>query len=336
MKGKIKNIRMFMVLLFVFVLAFNLCGVFTVEAVTKDAVRLIREVTGELPENLPDKIVVGVSWNEKLHSMIQAWQDYMIQYSKEYGQENAVEFEWIINVADGDPARQHSNIEDLIVQDVDVIVARAQDAAAIGASIRAAQEASIPFLTFDRQSATMKPDAHVGANSYSQGLSTARALVEILKNNGIKGKAIEVMGDLRDINAVNRSKGWHEVEKETGAWETVIQVPTEWKPTKFKTGTTNALEAHPEANVMFLASDFCWSAVEEALKEDGRDVKSLLPPGLARERARSLHAKVSQPDPAKLAAGEELNGKNFLVPGRLATPDNIDELEYMWARDYED
>ena len=74
---------------------------------------------------------VGLSWNEKIHSLIQAWQDYMQQYGEEYGKRNNIQFEWIINVADGDPARQAANVEDMINQGVDVIVARAQDAAAI-------------------------------------------------------------------------------------------------------------------------------------------------------------------------------------------------------------
>ncbi|MGC8778452.1 MAG: sugar ABC transporter substrate-binding protein, partial [Candidatus Caldatribacteriaceae bacterium] len=95
------------------------------------------------------KVRVGLSWNEKLHSLIQAWEDYMIQYSKEYGKEKGLEFEWIVTVADSDPVQQAANIENLIAQGVDIIVARAHDAAAIGASIKAAREAGIPFVTFD-------------------------------------------------------------------------------------------------------------------------------------------------------------------------------------------
>jgi len=42
------------------------------------------------------KVVVGLSWNEKMHSLIQAWEDYMKQYSQEYGQEHDIEFQWVI------------------------------------------------------------------------------------------------------------------------------------------------------------------------------------------------------------------------------------------------
>ena len=52
--------------------------------------------------------------------------------------------------------------------------------------------------------------------------------------------------------------------------DTVVEVPTEWNPEMFRSGTANALRAHPEANCMFLASDFAWSAVQSPLEAAGR------------------------------------------------------------------
>jgi len=304
------------------------------------------------------KVVVGLSWNEKMHSLIQAWEDYMKQYSEEYGKEHGMEFQWVINVADSDPSQQASNIEDLINQGVDVIIARAHDAAAIGASVRAAHEAGISFVTFDRESSTEKPDAHVGADSYNQAISTGEYFATLLKEKGVKGKAIEVMGDLRDMNAVYRSKGWQKVEADQGVWETIIQVPTEWNPEKFMTGTANALQAHPEANCMFVASDFCFSAVETALKNAGRlapagdpnhmwiAAQDVNPQGyeamlkgyidVATTYDAYFHAVEAVKVIGMLASGEKLDGKKFLVAGRVATPENVKDMKHMWARDYKD
>jgi len=303
-------------------------------------------------------IRVGVSWNEKIHSLIQAWQDYMQQYGEEYGSKIGIKFEWIINVADGDPIRQQANIEDLISQKVDVIIARAQDAVAIGVSIKAAKDAGIPFVTFDRESSTVKPDAHVGADSYSQSISTSEYFADLLKKNGVKGKAIEVLGDLTDMNAVYRSQGWHEVEKERGQWETLIQVPTEWKPEKFRSGIVAALAAHPEANCMFVASDFCFSAVESALEEAGRlsptgDPKHIWiaaqdvnPQGyeamlkgyidVATTYDAYFHALEVIRVIVPLALGELGVGTKILASGRVATPDTVADMPYMWAKEYKD
>ena len=86
-------------------------------------------------------ITVGLAWNVKDDSLIVAWEDYMVAYSKEYGSKIGREYKWIINVADRDPSRQNANIEDLIAQNVDVIITRAEDSAAIGAGIKAAKDA---------------------------------------------------------------------------------------------------------------------------------------------------------------------------------------------------
>jgi len=304
------------------------------------------------------KVVVGLSWNEKLHALIQAWEDYMKQYGEEYGKENGIQFEWVVTVADSDPVQQASNIENLVAQGVDIIVARPHDAAAIGASIRAAREAGISFVTFDRESSTEVPDAHVGADSYTQGYTTALYFAGLLKGAGVEGKVIEVMGDLRDMNAVYRSQGWHAVEDEVKAWKTIAQVPTEWDPEKFYTGVKNALQANPEANALFVHSDFAFSAVEKALSELGRlaptgdpkhiwiATQDINPQGyeamlkgyidVATTYDAYFHAVELVKVLTRIAKGEKLGGQKFLVPGRIATPDNVKDMPNLWARDYKD
>ena len=59
-------------------------------------------------------------------------------------------------------------------------MARAEDSSAIGSSIRSSQNAGIPFITFDRASGG-KSTAHVGGDSYDQGITTTKAFVELLK-----------------------------------------------------------------------------------------------------------------------------------------------------------
>ena len=46
--------------------------------------------------------------------------------------------------------------------------------------------ANIPFTTFDRESATTKPTAHVGGDSYDQGKTTAEAFVALLKDGALE------------------------------------------------------------------------------------------------------------------------------------------------------
>ncbi len=310
------------------------------------------------PGKAPATITVGLSWNEKAQVLQTAWEDYMKKYADEYGKKNGISFKWIVNVADSDPSQQASNIEDLISQKVDIIIARPHDAAAIGASISAARKAGIKFITFDRKSSGAQPDAHVGADSFNQSVSASEGLAKILKAKGIKGKAIELLGDLRDMNAVQRSNGWKKVEQDKKQWTTVVQVPTEWNAEKFMTGTANALKAHPEANVLFVASDFCFDAVATALKNAGRLVpvsdpkhmyiaaQDLNPQGfkgmkdgfidVATSYDAYFHSVELVTRLVQLMSGEDLKGKDFLVAGRVATPATLDKIDNLFARDYKE
>ncbi|MBI9105287.1 MAG: sugar ABC transporter substrate-binding protein [Spirochaetales bacterium] len=316
---------------------------------------------GQQEQKDDGKFVVGVSWDEKSIPLIQAWEDYMIVEAEANGPGNGLDFEFIINVADLDPTRQAANIEDLIQQDVDVILARAKDGAAIGSSIRAAHDAGIPFIVFDRKSLTEEQgDAYVGGDGYSQGRSTAEALASMLKDKGITGQCIEVMGDLKDNNAVLRSQAVNEVAKETGAFEIVTQVPTEWDPQKFLSGITNALQAYPEADCIYLASDFAWSAVQAALETHGRYKKvgeeghiimascDLFPDALVAMEGgyldisttwdAYLHAKALVEVLIAIGTGADLDyGEDgYLVPGRLVLPETLGAMDNIWSRDYAD
>lgn len=302
-------------------------------------------------------VTIGFSWNRVDSALQVAWEDYMKAYSAEVGAANGLNISWVFNVADGDVARQAANIQDLINQGVDLIGARAEDAAAIGASAKAAMDAGIPFITFDRASSGFQPSAHVGADSLTQAITTGTAFAELLQaNNVVDPKCIEVLGDLKDQNAVLRSQGWHQVEEELGAWETVVQVPTEWNADKFYTGVANALQAHPEANCMFVASDFAFQGVEKALQEAGKlaatgeanhmwmAAQDVNPPGLeALEKGyidvvtsydAYFHSVAFVDELIKFLANPELAYEESLVPGRVVTQANFADMPNLWAQDY--
>jgi len=300
----------------------------------------------------------GLSWNRKDLQLIQAWEDYMQRIAAEMATEKGITITWVINVADGDVTRQASNIEDLISQDVDVIIARAEDSAAICASAEAAKEAGIPFITFDREATGCTPDAHVGADSFNQAVSTGEEFADLLEANGVEGKCIELIGDLKDQNAVNRTEGWAKVEEERGAWETVYQVPTEYDPEKFTSGTKNGFAEFPEANCMFITTDAGWGLVQNALQEIGKLAKTgeeghiwiasqdVDIPGyqglmegymdVSTSYDAYNHAQALVETAISLVLGETLESTSILVAGRVVTSENVRDTEFLWARDYGD
>lgn len=299
---------------------------------------------------------IGLSWNSKENEIVGKWEEYLQSEAARQGKEAGLEFRFVINVADNDPTRQAANIEDLINQGVDLIIARGEDSAAIGSSIRAAKRSETPFITFDHGSTSVQPDAHVSGDSYNQAKSTAEAFVALMKEKGIEGQCIELQGALKDVNAVNRSKAWHEVTENSGVVTTLQSVPTEWNPEIFRSGTVNAFRANPNANCLFLGSDFAISAVRSALESmdkwapagDPKHVyiatQDLFPEAVKAMEDGYIdvgttfdayeHAKEAIRVAITLIGGgdPECAPEGCLAAGRIATPANIATLENLWSR----
>lgn len=260
----------------------------------------------------------------------------------------------MVNVADNDPTRQAANIEDLINQGVDMIIARAADSGTIGASIKAAKAADIPFVTFDHPPGDAKPLAHVGGDGFNDAKNAAVALAALLKSKNVPGKCIELEGALTDVNGHNRHEGWLAGLK--GAIETLQTIPTNWNPEIFRSGTVNAMRAHPDATCLFLASDFALSSVQSALETVGRwapdgdpkhvYIASLDVQPVAVKALEAGYLDVAMTYDADVLAKEAIGvavdvakkekvacAPDCLIKGREATPANIKTLPNLWSRD---
>lgn len=172
----------------------------------------------------------------------------------------------------------------------------------------------------------------------------------------MQGKCIELQGSLTDINAVNRSKAWHEVTDKSGVVQTLESVPTEWNPDLFRSGTVNAFRAHPDANCMFLASDFALPAVQSALESVGKWAKRgdpnhvwIASQDVFPEAVKAMqdgyvdvgtsydayaHAKEAIRQAVLIAKGEKPDcpDDNCLVKGRLVTQENVNTIQNLWSR----
>ena len=84
-------------------------------------------------------------------------------------------------------------------------------------------------------------------------------------------KAMVLIGDLGDINAVGRRDGFEDAVAEfPETIEVVARVPTEWSQDKALDGVRNALYAHPEIDFIFTSSDFLFASLVAALKDAGK------------------------------------------------------------------
>lgn len=175
-------------------------------------------------------------------------------------------------IADGDANRQLEQIKNFITRKVHGIIVVPKDANTIVAMIKAANQAEIPIVLFNR------PPARSDAKSVTvvaDNLAITEATVDYLcqqaKKSGAKCKAAILIGDLGDVNAVGRRDGFDAaVKKYADVIDVVARIPTEWNQEKAQAGLVNALQATPEINFIFSSSDFLFPSIVSALKGAGK------------------------------------------------------------------
>lgn len=171
-------------------------------------------------------------------------------------------------VANGDANRQFEQVNNFIAQGVDGIIIAPKDGNTIIPIIKAANRAGIPIVIYNRLPAKNKGAyTTVVADNFDITLRTVRYMCEQAKATGKPQKAMILVGDLGDINAVNRRKGFKAAIAEyPDLIELVAEVPTEWNQEKALAGVTNALQANPGINFIFTSSDFLFPSIISALK----------------------------------------------------------------------
>jgi ribose transport system substrate-binding protein len=173
-----------------------------------------------------------------------------------------------VSNADGDAQTQNAQMQSFINQKVDAILLVAVDENAIRTATKAAHDAGIPVITFDR-ALPNNPDVafQAGLDSLADGTSCGKYVAD--QNDGQPHKILELLGALNDPNAIDRSAGFEAPLKDLTNLE-IIKSPTDWNADKALTDVTNAFTANPDIWAIFIPSDFMMSAIETGLKGANR------------------------------------------------------------------
>jgi ABC-type sugar transport system substrate-binding protein len=179
-------------------------------------------------------------------------------------------------IADGDANRQIEQVRNFITRKVDGIVLVPKDAKACIPIIKAANTANIPIVLFNRPAdrSDAKSTAVV-ADNFTLTKETVSYMIREAKKGGRKHKAMILVGDLGDINAIGRRDGFEAAVKEAPeTLEVVARVPTEWNQEKAQAGVVNALQANPDISFIFTSSDFLFPSIISALTSAGKFKKA--------------------------------------------------------------
>ena len=183
----------------------------------------------------------------------------------------------VIRTAEGDAVKQNSQIDDMIAQGVSGIVCVYVDFKAILQAVKACNKAGIPFVYCDRtlaSTADAKVAWGIATDNYALTVNGWKWLADYARKNKMKLNVLELVGSLTDENVLRRTDGFKEVMKaNSDIIQLVQQVPTEWNLEKALAGATNALQAHPEINTIFMHSDYLLGATISALRQAGRYTK---------------------------------------------------------------
>lgn len=175
-------------------------------------------------------------------------------------------------IADSDSNRQLEQIKNFVTRRVDGIIMVPKDAKTSIPAIKAANEAGIPIVLFNRIADREGVDfVGVQADNFTLAKATVDYMVEKARATGEKHKAMIVLGDMGDLNAIGRRDGFFAaVEGNEDVIDVVARVPSEWNQEKAQAGVVNALQAHPDISFLFTSSDFLFPSIVSALKSSGK------------------------------------------------------------------
>jgi ABC-type sugar transport system substrate-binding protein len=175
-------------------------------------------------------------------------------------------------IADGDANRQLEQVRGFIARGVDGIIVVPKDGKSVIPMIRAANEADIPIVLFNRPpDPSSARSVAVVADNLGIARATAEYLCEVARQTGTRQKAAILVGDLGDQNSVQRRDGFDAAMAACeDAVEVVSRIPTEWNQEKALAGVTNALQAHPDLGLIFTSSDFMLPSIVSALRSAGK------------------------------------------------------------------
>ena len=176
--------------------------------------------------------------------------------------------ELIVVDAQDDPAKEATNIEDLIQKGVDALLVNPTDADAIVPSIQKANEAGIPVFTIDRGAAGGEIVSHIASDNVAGGRMAGEFLCQAL---GESGKVVELEGIAGTSAARDRGQGFNDyMSSECAGVEIVARQTANFNRAEGLSVFENILQAQPEIAGVFAHNDEMILGAIEAAEAAGR------------------------------------------------------------------
>jgi ribose transport system substrate-binding protein len=300
------------------------------------------------PEGQFEGITIGFSQRRVAGS---EWYEQLIRVAKAEAEHLGVEL--IILDAQGQNAKQVSDIEDLLSRQVDAIILNPNDSSAVIPAVNKIHEAGVPLVVVNSVlDPAGAPFTFVSTYAYNTGYKSGRALADAV---------VEQYGWTDEIKAIVLSANPQELESDQRRWGQLAGYNDvmlekfgksnlnivgfdyyQWVPDQALTKMTDLLQAHPDVDVVFSACDGGTQGVIPALENAGLLGDVLVTSIDARKSVlkwiqdgdKGVVADVSN-DPrlmgkwavyfAAYAAAGQPGPATFYVPNPAITAANVDE-----------
>lgn len=168
--------------------------------------------------------------------------------------------------AQNDAAKQTSDVEDLIQQNVDVILINPTDSAAVGPAVKAANAANIPVITVDRSAESGGVVSHIASNNVEGGKMAGEYLLELV---GEDANVVELEGIPGSSAARERGEGFHQaVDNKVNV---VAKQAANFDRAQGLSVMENILQSNGDVKAVFAHNDEMALGALEALKAAGKN-----------------------------------------------------------------
>ncbi len=168
--------------------------------------------------------------------------------------------------AQNDPAKQTSDIEDLIQQGVDIILINPTDSSAVASAIESANKANIPVITVDRSADGGEVAAHIASDNVAGGKMAGEFIIEALKDGG---NIVELEGIPGSSAARERGEGFHQVIDKASNIKVVAKQAADFDRAKGLSVMENILQSQKDIKAVFAHNDEMALGALEALEAHG-------------------------------------------------------------------
>ena len=168
--------------------------------------------------------------------------------------------------AQNDPAKQVSDIEDLISQGIDVLLVNPTESAAIATAIESANDAGIPVITVDRSVEGGKIISHIASDNVAGGKMAGEYLAELVGN---AGNVVELEGVAGTSAAIERGEGFNKAIGGVKGIKVVAKQTADFDRAKGLSVMENILQSNKDIKAVFAHNDEMALGAVEALKSAG-------------------------------------------------------------------